>query len=784
MKKLAQFFLLAIALLLVFQVPASAESLQDNLVPQDEEQKQVGDVKLKYNEYPQQNYSLDTYVDTSGDWLPWNWADGAGKQVYIGLMEIINSIWQLNVLLANFTMIIVQESFKLDFVSSVVDEIGAIVQNIAGFGPSGFMKNGLWPQLITLVICIVGAWATYVGIVKRETNRAWSGLISSLIVFVCALGYFSNAAPVLSGLNKWSSDIQSNMLSVSANIVNPGSSYNKDEGIASIRNQMFDLMVKKPYLLMQYGSFDIEKKRVNDLLSLDPIAKKEDRQKKAEVEVSEKDNSMMSLNGISLRAAFVPLLFIANSIIGTFLLLMSGLIILYQLIFIVLALFGPVPLLMAVVPRWQQTAVDWGSKIVHAQLMKIAIALLFTILFGVSAILYRATQTSELGFLGMMAIQIVCFVGIFMKRKELFNMVATATNNIQSSSGQSLQKYQQRIKQARNTFRKGKGWLDDKKDQRLRNQPLAERRKEEQSKRRTGDNHIGYLNKDQLAKRQSQLKSTKEGLKNTFSGQMLTDRKNHESEEGQEKFQNRSGIENAPVDQEQLVDRREEEKTDRAKMENIPAEKEQQQLADRRKEGEEAEAQQNDKITNINDLRRQRTEKGNLAKASLAERSTLKDVNRESAASLEQGEKDVEQSKNQGQTQRNINMINHQKHEDNVNEDQNKQFVERRTLKNNTEREVSQDTINREQLNTNNNERNVSEVERRNTTHNDRNINESSTQTENISRNITRRNEQTIRENREHVNVSRIIEDAKKNDKPLTKWEAEQLTKAKRNNNN
>nr|WGD66092.1 hypothetical protein P5652_22475 [Bacillus subtilis] len=75
-------------------------------------------------------------------------------------------------------------------------------------------------------------------------------------------------------------------------------------------------------------------------------------------------------------------------------------------------------------------------------------------------------------------------------------------------------------------------------------------------------------------------------MKNTFSGQMLTDRKNHESEEGQEKFQNRSGIENAPVDQEQLVDRREEEKTDRAKMENIPAEKEQQQLVRSKKKKE------------------------------------------------------------------------------------------------------------------------------------------------------------------------------------------------------
>ncbi|MEC1275281.1 MULTISPECIES: CD3337/EF1877 family mobilome membrane protein [Bacillus] len=777
MKKFSRFFLLAITLLLIFQVPASAESLQDNLVPQDEEQKQVGDVKLDYNEYPQQNYSLDTYVDTSGDWLPWNWADGAGKQVYIGLMEIINSIWQLNVLLANFTMIIVQESFKLDFVSNVVDEIGSIVQNIAGFGSGGFMKNGLWPQLITLMICMVGAWATYVGIVKRETNRAWSGLISSLIVFVCALGYFSNASTILGGLNKWSSELQSNVLSISANIVNPGASYNKDEGIASVRNQMFDLMVKKPYLLMQYGSFDVDKKRVNDLLSLDPLKKKEDRQKKAEVEVSEKDNSMMSLNGISLRAAFVPLMFLSNSIIGTFLLLMSGLIILYQLIFLVLALFGPVPLLMAVVPRWQQTAVEWGSKVVHAQLMKIAIALLFTILFGVSAILYRATQTQELGYLGMMAIQIVCYVGIFVKRKELFNMVATATNNFQSSTGQSLQKYQQRIKQARSTIRKGKGWLDDKREGRLRNQPLTDRTKEEQRNRGKGEKQIGYLNKDQLAERKSQLKSTKEGLKNTLSGHTLTDRRQEELEEGQDKLQSRSGIENAPVDQEQLIDRRDGEKADRANMENTTVDQEQ-QLADRKKEGEEA--QQNDNVTNINDLRRRR---GNLANAPLTERSTLKDSNREAAASLDQSEKDVELS-NREQTQRNINMLNHQKHEDNVNEEQNSQFVERRTLKNDTDREVSQDTINREQLSTNSNEKNISEVVKRNSISNDRNIHESSTQTENVSRNVTRRNEQTIRENREHVDVSRIIENVKKNDKSLTKWESEQLVKAKKNNDN
>ena len=82
-------------------------------------------------------------------------------------------------------------------------------------------------------------------------------------------------------------------------------------------------------------------------------------------------------------------------------------------------------------------------KVFHAQLMKIAIALLLTILFGISAILYHATETSDLGYLGMMVIQIICFVGIWAKRKELFNMVSTAANNVQSSTGASLQSYQE-----------------------------------------------------------------------------------------------------------------------------------------------------------------------------------------------------------------------------------------------------------------------------------------------------------------------------------------------------
>ncbi|WP_191567443.1 CD3337/EF1877 family mobilome membrane protein [Metabacillus idriensis] len=767
MKKLIKFFVLSISLVLVLQVPASAVSLQDNLVPQDSESGTVGEVELKYNEYPQHHYKLDTWVNTDGDWMPWNWADGAGKQIYIALMEIINSIWNVNILLANFTMKIVQEAFELDFVSNVTEEIGSAIQNIAGFGPGGFMANGIWPLLVTFIIAIVGAWATYVGMVKRESSRAWGGLISSMIIFVFALGFFSNAPTILKGINDWSSDLQSDVLAVSASVVNPGASYSKEEGVATIRNQMFDLMVKKPYMLMQYGSTEVEEDRVNDMLSLDPFTDGEGRNEKAREEVEQQKNTMMSSDGISQRAGFVPLLFVANSIIGIFLLMVSGTIILYQMVFLALVLFAPVPLLMALVPRWKQAAFDWGMKVLHAQLMKISIALLLTILFGISAILYRATESSDLGYLGMMLLQIICFVGVWAKRKELFTIVATAVNNVESSTGATLQNYRQKFSQARSIARNAKNSMDESTSKgRIRNQPLTERKPLGQSK-------IGALTKDQLAERQKQLQSTKDGLLKTKDGlvvgasaAMLADRSIKEFQEGPEdygKLKNLTGVENASTDREQLMDR-----TREAQSET-----------------------QNGNITSIEDLRRRRLESGGLANVPLADRHSLQDARREIAASLERPEiRDVEVS-DRTQSERNVNLMNQNSHEDKVNDKQINQLAERRVLDRTTDQEVSQDTTNRERSVQTNNERTINDTSSRNlisNENNDRTVNhvtdrnnvetethsrsqENITTRETISEEVNRRNEKSVvrSENKENVN----------RDKHITQWEAQQQINAR-----
>ncbi|MGG4549687.1 conjugal transfer protein [Rossellomorea marisflavi] len=757
MKKLVKLVLVVTFIFCFTQVPVAA-SLQDNLVPQKTDEKQVGDVTLEYNEYKMHHYQLDTYVDTTGDWIPWNWADGAGKQIYIALMEIINSIWQLNVVLSTFTMVIVQEAFELDFVSGVVDEVGASIQNVAGFNSQGFMSNGLWPIMLTTIFCIVGAWATYVGMIKRESSRAWGGLISALIVFVLSLGFFSNAGTVLGGLNSWSSDIQSKILGVSSGIVNPGSSYSAEEGIASMRNQMFDLMVSKPYKLMQYGTADVEKERVDKVLELDPLFDGEEREQQIKQEVENQDNVMMSVDGISQRAAFVPLLFIGNSIIGVFLLIISGSIILFQMIFLVLALFAPVPLLMAIVPRWQQTAVDWFMKLLHAQLMKIGIALLLTILFGISAILYRATESSDLGYLGMMVLQIICFVGIWVKRKELFGMVSTAANHVQSSTGQTLQNYKQRYNQARNTMnhlnRRNGG-------ESSREQPLANRN---QSRKGPSSNPPSPQN----------------GLSN----------RKHKPGEGTEHSMNQDPQPRGETDSTKVKDQH-----------HLMAEKsarDESHLSERTHAADETEKPKDSNVTNIEDLRKRRLERGTAANAPLADRRIISKAQRESASARENPDQPEVQS-TKSKSERTIDLKNSHAQRDTIHDKSDQHLEETRNMEGNRKHDIISrtklndetkekhrtDQVHHTNASYENNETSTRQVSERNRQTNEMNrtVQDERINRESINHQVLKRNEKKFTLKREPVNVSDIIEHVKSQNKPLTKWEADQQVKAKRRRN-
>lgn len=104
-----------------------------------------------YSKYPLENYQLDFYVDSSWDWLPWNWLDGIGKSIQYGLYAITNFVWTVSLYISNATGYVVQEAYKLDFISDTASSIGKNIQTLAGVTKAVFpVRDSMWDSCLSL----------------------------------------------------------------------------------------------------------------------------------------------------------------------------------------------------------------------------------------------------------------------------------------------------------------------------------------------------------------------------------------------------------------------------------------------------------------------------------------------------------------------------------------------------------------------------------------------------------------------------------------------------------
>ncbi|WP_213429143.1 MULTISPECIES: MFS transporter [Paenibacillus] len=482
---LALFFLL----LTLNITPVQASPLQDSLIPDDGE-KSIGTVELEHKKYPLSRYNLDLYIEET--WNPLNVVGHISDEVQALRLDIVNGIWSFSRTISIFSIVTVGHAFKLDIVASVIDVVGEAIQIIAGFSPSGFHENGLWPLLILFIITLVGAWAAYMALVKRQQSLALSSLLTMILLFAFSLGFFSQAGAILGGANAVSKEIQSRILTISGMVMNPGKSYKHLEGVAVVQNQMFDILIKKPYFLMQYGSAMVDPVRGDELLKND--FNSETRNNIVKDEVLNKGNVMMSEQSLGDRTWFVLLQLLAGAILAGQVSLMSGSVLFFQVIFIAFVLFAPVPLLIALVPAWRDSALSWGMKALHALLMKVGIALLMTVIFTISGLIYIAVDPLEYGFLVILALQILIYVGIWLKRKELFSIVNRVSKGESSHKGDAMSSYF-KMRAAGHIARKLVGNKRSNRRDRMNWQP-AKRGKVAGSKREKEDNESTTSNEN------------------------------------------------------------------------------------------------------------------------------------------------------------------------------------------------------------------------------------------------------------------------------------------------
>ena len=280
---------IAVLLFTAFCPSAGAVGLVDDTV----------DAAHEYSRYPLENYQLDFYVDNGWDWLPWNWIDGIGKQVMYGLYCITNFIWTINLYLSNASGYLVQEAYSLNFISDAADEIGRNIQSIAGISPSGLFADGFYAGFLLLIILIVGAYVAYTGLIKRETTKAVRAVMNMVLIFVLSGALIAYAPDCVKRLNEFSEDVSTASLSVGTKIVLPDVESSGADSVELIRDSLFSIQVKQPWLLLQFGDTDMDAigtDRVESLLSASPSENNgEDRENAVKAEIEDNGNTNLTV---------------------------------------------------------------------------------------------------------------------------------------------------------------------------------------------------------------------------------------------------------------------------------------------------------------------------------------------------------------------------------------------------------------------------------------------------------------------------------------------------------
>ena len=386
-----------------------------------------------YSKYPLENYQLDFYVDSSWDWLPWNWLDGIGKSIQYGLYAITNFVWTVSLYISNATGYVVQEAYKLNFISDTASSIGKNIQTLAGVTSSGFSNEGFYVGFLLILILVMGIYVAYTGLLKRETTKAIHAVINFLVVFILSASFIAYAPNYISKINDFSADISSSALSLGTKIVLPDSNSKGKDSVDLIRDSLFSIQVKQPWLLLQYGESDIEtlgSDRVESLLSESPDT--DDRENVVIEEIEDKDNDYLSVTKTMTRLGMVVFLFIFNIGISAFVFLLTGMMIFSQVLFIIYAMFLPVSFILSMIPTYEGMAKKALTKLFNTIMMRAGITLIITTAFSISTMFYSIS--SGYPFFMVAFLQIVTFAGIYFKLGDLMAMFSLQSSDTQQVS--------------------------------------------------------------------------------------------------------------------------------------------------------------------------------------------------------------------------------------------------------------------------------------------------------------------------------------------------------------
>src|SRR5690625_3711963 len=196
-----------------------------------------------------------------------SWVNPLGKTADVASVAFGESVMFLNKIMfgimkdmVNFTIgthEIAKNNFG--FIDKGIDEISSHVKKIVGISDNrnglSFTRSGMFNKLISLIVIVVIVYAFYQLVWKRSFIPSFSEILKFILVLTLSLLLFSNYGVFLKTVNKTSGEINDIVVGSVSTITESGSSFERT---------LWEKMIDKPYLILQYGTDDLDKLTIND----------------------------------------------------------------------------------------------------------------------------------------------------------------------------------------------------------------------------------------------------------------------------------------------------------------------------------------------------------------------------------------------------------------------------------------------------------------------------------------------------------------------------------------
>lgn len=203
-----------------------------------------------FGRYPLGHYTLDQHFSAVSASLTGG-VDVSGVPPMIAYF-LASVLWVVTSFLANLLISLFSFAFSLDLLngSQATGGVGALAPVSQAI--HSIYANVFGEPWLVLAVAVLGIWAMWKALVQRRYSETAGALALSLIYVVLALFFVAQPGTTIGSASKWTNQMSEAFLSISDHGSPSGGGQAKD----AAAQQLFDLLVFKPWVVLDFGGLE------------------------------------------------------------------------------------------------------------------------------------------------------------------------------------------------------------------------------------------------------------------------------------------------------------------------------------------------------------------------------------------------------------------------------------------------------------------------------------------------------------------------------------------------